>query len=72
MRKIKQIDRPFCIMRTMPGGERLFSAEASLAVAIARTDKLPKSQLPAYVVERYCGQWLRVYDRPAATRAKAS
>ena len=63
MRKIKQIDRPFQIIRTMPSGERLFSAEASLEWAKERTDKLPKNQLPAYVTVRRNGAWERVYER---------
>jgi hypothetical protein len=69
MRKIKQIDRPYQIMRTMGGETRLFSAETTLAVATARTDKLPKQQLPANVWLRVNGKWECVYDRREAKAA---
>ena len=65
MKKIKQMDRPYQIVRTMPGGQRLFSAEASLEWAKERTDRLPKKQLPAYVACRHNGTWERVYERNA-------
>lgn len=70
MRKIKQIDRPFHIMRTMPSGPRLYSAEASLDAAIIRTDNLPRTQLPAEVLVRRGGAWECVYARAALSRAE--
>jgi hypothetical protein len=63
MKKIKQIERPYQIMRTMAGTSRLFSAEASRARAIERTDLLPKKQLPANVWVRTNGAWECIYDR---------
>lgn len=67
MRKIKQIDRPFQILRSMPSGLRLFSAEATLDAAILRADSLPKMQLPATVVVRRNGSWETVYERAKST-----
>lgn len=66
MKKIKQIDRPFHIVRTMPSGERFFSAEVTLDRAVERTNMLPRKQLPAYVAVRGGGEWKRVYERAGA------
>ncbi len=63
MRKIKQVDRPFLVYRTMPTGRMLYSAFESLDTAIAQTAKLPRRQLPATI-------WRRGYhDAPVYSRA---